>query len=405
MWSVLAPWLACRPAAVERPNLALIVVDTLRADHLRTYGYAREVGLEVDAWARGAAVFEDATSHSPWTKPSVATLLTSLEPKDHGVVDWDRRLNRDFVTLQSALGAAGYDTLAVVAHLAFDPDSNEFHHGWDQFDVSVWKGVGSPHLIATSDKVTDRALAGVEQSRGPWLLMAHYFDPHETYLERPKYPFGAREVDLYDAEVAATDAAIGRLLDGLPTNTVVALVADHGEEFGEHGGRAHTVTLYDEVLRVPWIVAGPGIQPQRVPGRVGLVDLAPTLLERLGQPIPPPFKGRPVPFSDGRFTVEPRPVFSETQRVKNRRSVVDGDYKAILDLNTGTVELYNVAHDPGEAADVASLRPKVVGRLEAELRARETDRWVVPSDVLGADEKELLEAMGYAMEPDQNSQQ
>lgn len=129
------------------------------------------------------------------------------------------------------------------------------------------------------------------------------------------------------------------------------------------------------------------------------------MLERLGQPIPPEFKGRAVPFSGGRFTVEPRPLFSETQRVKNRRSVIDGDYKAILDLSTGELELYNVVHDPGEVADVASLRPKVAARLEAVLREREVDRRIVEPDVLADGEKQLLEAMGYAMEPGHNSQQ
>jgi arylsulfatase A-like enzyme len=376
--TVLAFLVACTCSGSDEPhapNVVLIVVDTLRADHMGMYGYERSTTPELDAFAREATVFDRAYAHAPWTKPSMATLFTSLLPHDHAVHDWDHMLRPNQVTLPVAFSRAGYATHAVVSHHAFNAKSNSFHRGFDSFDISPYKDRGSPHHIRSSRQVSDRAVRQLRRAGDePFFLFLHYFDPHDSYLHSKQFDFGEEEeVDLYDSEIGFTDHHIGRVLraleaQGLAENTVVAITADHGEEFLDHGHRLHTVTLYDEVLRIPLLVRVPGFKPQVIAHTVGLVDLAPTLVDLAGFAPPAAFAGTSIEFGDKGFTLsEPRAVFAETRRDANKRAVVKGPWKLIEDRHAETLTLFDLERDPGEHSDVGPLYVQQRDSLKAEL--------------------------------------
>ena len=216
---------------------------------------------------------------------------------------------------------------------------------------------------------------GLERVEEPFFLMLHYFDPHNTYMPHEDFDFGPGPMDLYDGEVAFTDHAIGRVLRrlehlGLAEDTVVVFVADHGEEFHDHGGTRHSNTLYEELVRVPLLFRGPGIEAQRVSVPVRTIDVAPTILSLLGIAVPPAFQGRVIPLQSGYFRpAEGLPAFFETQRYANLRGVVQGDLKLIHDAVTGEGRVFDLSRDPREKVPLpAEAYPDLVHLLEEHTR-------------------------------------
>ncbi|MFT4625378.1 MAG: choline-sulfatase [Myxococcota bacterium] len=406
--ALLASSCTCsRPPVDGPPNVVLIVVDTLRADHLGLYGYERATSPALDAWADDAMVFDRAYSHAPWTKPSIASLLTSRLPRDHGVHDWDHALDPDLDTLQGALKTAGYRTEAYVSHHALDPKWNNFHHGFDVYDTSAYEGRGSPHHISSSARVANATIEALDrlQWEPPFFLWAHFFDPHDTYLDHPKHDFGDADIDRYDSEIAFTDRNIGRILDhleatGLSHRTVVAFTADHGEGFGAHGYNLHTVALYDELIRVPLVVRGPGLAAGRSDRTVGHVDLAPTLLDLVGVAAPSGFTGSPWPVTDGVLQpLEDRTVLGETRRYADLRSLVKGRWKVIDDRRAGVTEVYDIPADPDETRDRAGRAPAADPLVKALAEAYAAPEEAPTVRKMGEEEREVLQALGY-LEPD-----
>lgn len=383
-------------------NVLLVIVDTLRADHLGCYGYARRTSPRIDGLAAQSVVFEKAYSHSPWTMPSVASLFTSLEPKDHGIEDWKQPLDEKLLTLAEALRSHGYRTEGYVSHGVLSR-LYQFDQGFDVYDSSVVAGK-LPREISTAREVTDLALGalGKMPAGRPWLLWVHYFDPHDAYLPHPGFEFGGEPMDVYDGEIAYTDSHIGRLLDGLRGHgllepTIVLLLADHGEGFGEHGVLYHSSTLYDELLHVPAILRVPGVPPQRVSSVVAAMDLAPTLLTLLGLPIPEAFRGRPLHLAKGRFrAVDDRVVVGETHRFADLRSIRAGRFKLIVDRETGGRKLFDVIDDPGERRNQRKQHPEVVERLKAALEAHyASGSFSAPRKELPEDLEQGLRSLGY----------
>lgn len=328
------------PSAVERaaaegrrlPDLVLISVDTLRADHLELYGYGRETAPALTRWAAGGTVFERALATAPATQRSMASVLTGLLPpvfdRQHDLGEGrDPYLPAGVESLAERLAAAGYATGGFVSN-AYLRRAEGFAQGFATWDeTSGMFSASEAHRGRSADDILGPARAWRADVEGPAFLWVHLMDPHHPY--EPREPaawepvhtpdwtardgewrglgvggvterllsFGRDRLpdaelvrwlqDRYDAEIAQVDRALAALLDELGDDALVAFVADHGEAFGEHGRWLHGHALHEELLRVPLVLRGPGVPAgQRVEAQVSLVDLAPTLLELLGLDAP-----------------------------------------------------------------------------------------------------------------------
>jgi arylsulfatase A-like enzyme len=436
-------------------NLILISLDTLRADRLGCYGNPRNLTPALDALAAAGVRFADASSVAPWTLPSHATLLTGLYPRRHGVMDYGHQLPAERVTLAEILGKHGFERFAVLntwslaeprfallqgfepAAVRYVPETEESPHG----------GLRSVNSGAAVAAAARDVLAARDESRR-FFLFLHFFDAHTDYTPRPEYrrrfvsPYrgtldgttrqltalreqGARLSDadlrylreLYDAEVRQLDdVPAGLFADfearGLLQDTLIALTADHGEEFQEHGGLLHGRTQYQELLAVPLILRGPGLpRAHLVSEPVSLVDLAPTLLARLGVPASEPFDGIDLApsWAQPALPLPPRPLFGEADHnntdagrpvIDSRRMVRRGSEKLCVDRVTERTELYDLAHDPGERDDLAARAPERVARLSAEL-AKHLGAGAPPQpnrSSLSPADLELLRSLGYVLD-------
>lgn len=399
-------------------NVLLITVDTLRADRLGAFGYPRETSPAIDALAARSVVFENAQAQSAWTLSSLASLMTSLQTATHGAWSFDSRLDESFTTLAEQLRSRGYATFGVASHV-FLGERYGLQQGFEGFDTDLVTDFVSSHEAITSPQVTERGIRWLKARSAdprPWLLWVHYFDPHASYREHAGFSerFGTRsDAQLYDGEIAFTDRSIGELLAslvdlGLADDTIVVLIADHGEEFGEHGGQGHGRTLHREVVHVPLLVHAPGFDPRRVEQRVSSVDVLPTLLDLLGLEPATPSAGRSlVPAMRGDELTD-EPAIAELGLNPNNRvdSVSAGAWKLMRQRTTGRTLLFDLVSDPGEFEDLAERHPERVEKLLALL-----DRAVAEADVLGAgfdragplqlspDELERLRALGYVDGP------
>jgi arylsulfatase A-like enzyme/Tfp pilus assembly protein PilF len=280
-------WIAAsRPTG---PNVLLVTIDTLRADHVGVYGAQGVATPTLDALAARGVLFEDAMAAVPLTLPSHASLLTGQYPPTHGV-----RHNAIFVLREEAetvaehFRAAGYETGAVIGAAVLAPEFG-LAQGFDHYDATLpeQRANAAGFFERPAQAVTDAALAWLRKSEGPFFLWVHYYDVHASY--EPPEPFATRfRTQPYDGEAAYVDQELGRLLAGLEDSarlagTVVAVTADHGEGLGEHGESTHSYLIYDSVLHVPLIVAGPGLPGgRRVSGVVANTGLAATLLRLAG---------------------------------------------------------------------------------------------------------------------------
>jgi len=393
----------CRKSTNKVPlNILFIFVDTLRADHVGAYGYERNTTPRLDELAKDAALFERAYSHSPWTMPSAASMFTSLEPRDHGIKDWLQPLSTRHLTLAEHLRDNGYTTEAIVSHITFKEVYN-FDQGFEKYDASVLDK-GKTKFISTSKEVSDLAVQALEADHDkPFFLWLHYFDPHNDYLPHDGFEFGENDIDLYDGEIAFTDAHIGRVLDklkekGLYENTIIVFIADHGEEFRDHGGRKHTNTLYEELIHIPLIIRVPGFKPQRIETIVTESDVAPTLCKLAGVPIPEQFKGIPLVYGNKSFEDKNnRVVFAETFARGNRKiGVLRDNHKLIHDLKKERFFLFDLDQDPAEKDNLAEKRTDVFQQLLADLKEHNT---IQPADVENIEIPENimkeLQSLGY----------
>lgn len=410
------------------------------------YGYPRPTTPAIDELAKGAVRFANARSTSSWTLPSVASMMTGLYPAVHGAEHSDSVLSSELGTLARDFQTNGYETAAISANTAFVTPGHGLAEGFGRFDLlSAPPDSGAQN--ATAEEVTDAALDWLtsrDQSK-PFFLYLHYYDPHagywppEAFARRfgvdPGSPLAGLKqwtillsgvvppawqletfVSLYDAEIAATDSAIGRLLGEFSSRlrgaTYVAVTSDHGEEFGEHGGMQHGRTLYDELLRVPLVVSGPGLPGGTVvPSPVSLVSLRATLIDLAGLPRDSGgARSSPslVPFvSTSRKVI--RPVYADLEKrdaadlLLHRRSMILGDRKLLVDPADGE-QFFDLATDAGELHATEKASPAVKdawSRMRLELRARDEaaadTRMESPPGrlVLDKPEREHLKALGY----------
>lgn len=403
------------PSAVAaRPNLVVYLIDTLRADRLGCYGYARPTSPAIDAFAQAGVLFEEGRAQSPWTKPSVATVLTGLYPVTHGAQQRSQRLPESVETVAERLAAAGYQT-ALFTTNANVTEKFGFDQGWDHFQyLSRARGRRFQHV--SSAEINQAVFAWLERRdpERPFFLFVHTLDPHDPYL--PAEPFRRRlapDVDvaaaccgrstqltglapdaarerarqagaLYDAEIAENDAAFGALLDelerrGLGASTAVLLTSDHGEEFYDHGGWKHGWTLYEEQLRVPFVLRLPG--GAHAGRRIAAppaeqIDVAPTLYQLAGVEIPGELPGASLLARlDGAFA-SPRTSFAWLDRPGLAlASAARSGWKRIRftgawapPLGRTPAELYDLVADPHEREDLEARRPLRGRWLDADLR-------------------------------------
>jgi len=374
-----APGKSAVPAAEPSPdlrgaNVILITIDAVRADHLGVYGSPRTLTSSLNHFARRSVIFRRAYAQGANTFPSFSSLMTGRLPS---AVTWEHPfeppLPPENLTLAEILDQAGYDTGAVTSHPYFD-DRWGLPQGFKHHDNSA--GVyNRDNRGIVSARVERKSEAMLARLRPPFFFWAHFYDPHAHYMPRAVNRFGTRDVDLYDGELADTDAQIGKLLRWINANrsgpAILVICSDHGEEFGDHGGQYHGATLYEETVHVPLLIRVPGVRPRLVHKPVGLVDVVPTLLDLLRIPAPeglagrtlgPVFAGRPLPDPD-------RPVVSEASQLAWKRMALRGRWKLIRDDAHDTWELYDLGRDPRELRNRFHLDPDRVRDLKRVLQA------------------------------------
>lgn len=435
------------------PNVLLVVVDTLRADHTSAYGYARDTTPRLRALAEHGVRFENAYAPVGLTAPSHASLFTSLHPLTHGVVRNGLALGDEHVTLAEYLAVRGYQTAAVVSSFVLDRKfglGQGFAFYDDDFDpaeatveLAEWEGYAvTEGFDRRADYTTRRAVAWLRESRArgtPFFLFVHYFDPHAPYTPPASYaalfePEGegpAAEVAAYDAEIAFTDAAIGHLLDalddlGLAAETLVVVTADHGEGLMQRGYMLHGLSVHEEELRVPLLLRWPVQLPagRSIAEPVSVLDLGPTLAELVpiartgvaseGRSFAAALRGeggldaeRPIFVYRRDFGPEPvHPVVvggpaGAAARVSvagTQFGVRQGRWKYVVAPLEGPPALYDLEADPGELHDLSAREAGSAQRLGQRLEA-----WLgvhaQPLPAAGqpsAADRARLRALGYA---------
>jgi len=353
-------------------NLLLITLDTVRADHIGAYGYAKVETPNLDRLASEGVRFAEAGSPVPLTLPAHATILSGLLPPRHGVRNnGAERFPEGPATLATHLGAAGYRTGAFIGAFVLDRRFG-LARGFDRYDDDIPQETNAGLDAERPGRVvTDRALAWLSEKREkPFFAWVHLYDAHAPYA--PPEPFRAVYPDrLYDGEIAEVDAQVGRLLgelakQGLAERTVVVVVGDHGEELGEHGELTHGLLVYEPSLHVPLILRAPGVLPAGwvVETPVSLVDLAPTLVGLLDCPLSAT-TDRPL---DGRDLSnqlrERREPAAEELYAESLYGTTFG-WSPVFALRKGKMkyiqaprpELYDLRRDPGESLNLEESQP------------------------------------------------
>jgi len=439
----------------KRPNLVLVCLDTLRADHLGCYGYHRKTSPNIDKFAAGAYLFENAIASSSWTLPSHASMFTGLTPSVHGatVFPWGPSIREQERTLAEVARERGYLTAAYT-----EGGYVRAAHGFAQ-GFELYSDGKKPFAVGAAEETFEYALDWLRRHGSlPFLLFVHTYQTHAPYTppkrfatmfdpdytgrvgkdyrtSKPTLP-GLSDADkahfeaLYDGEIAYTDEIVGSFLNRLREmelldDTAVIIFSDHGEEFWEHGGTSHGETLYDEQLRVPLIIRFPGDHPpiRRVTREVSMTDLYATVAEIIGDnDAGPPGCESLLPLlsaSDTQGRYEKKTIVSELSPCETRkknpfeqpktvkwwmRSVRTDDEKYITYEKGQTEELYNLRTDPGEENDVAPQNEKRLDHyrelLDSFLKAAATQRELsqpgepkVPH--LTEDDKRRMKALGY----------
>jgi arylsulfatase A-like enzyme len=446
-----------RVSAPDRaPNVIVIAIDTLRADHLSCYGYAQNRTSSIDALAGSGVRYASAFAEASWTRPSMATILTGLYPSSHGAVHKADSLPDRVDTLAEILARGGYYTAGFADNINIAPTFN-FQQGFAEYhylapvllfnasepaaQLALYSGlrllherflarrVDVRHYYQPAETVTAEAMHWLETTglrERPFFLFLHYMDPHDPYFVHPFNGEGYARVAnpnpapgvadkyraLYDGEIAYLDEELGVLLRDLKTRglydgTLIILTADHGEEFHEHGGWWHGTTLYDEQTHVPLIVKAPGGEGAGgvVTDLVTSLDIAPTVLAASGISVPKTMQGRALALqpdgSPGRDS-----VFAEEDFEGNVLQAVRTPAWKFIIANPGNPrglepeELYDLGHDPGEQRDVATSsvaqRDRMLATLGRTVLEARAQAGTTEQGKIDAATNDRLRALGYA---------
>ena len=374
-------------ASGRQPDLVLITIDTLRADHLGCYGYRQIETPNLDALAASGSRFSQAYTPVPITLPAHTAIMTGRYPMGTGVHDFSgNKLPRDTATLATVLSGKGYETAAFVSAAVLDSRfglNTGFDEYYDHFDFSRLDESNLDLIERPGDQTVDRALEWLRQRnraanpQKPFFLWVHLYDPHFPY--NPPEPYATRYHDRpYDGEIAFADAQAGRLLAYLRDqrrfdSAVVVVAGDHGEGLGEHGETNHGFFIYNSTLHVPLIVRIPGLTPGLVQSDASLIDVMPTVLDALKIGIPAGVQGRSLMGDMQRRSSPgepPRELYAETYlpllhfRWSNLRGI---QVQGLKYIDAPRPELYDLHADPGELKDLIGQRPAVARELHAKL--------------------------------------
>jgi choline-sulfatase len=364
----------------------LILVDTLRADATSPYGFDARVSPTLGRLADEGVVFDRVLAQSSWTKVSMASLLTSLWPRSHGVREATDGLAERARTLQDVFQDSGYRTYAVQSN-GWLEQSFGFHHGFDHYvfphAMKQAGELGRSSVWPHGERVYDEAkrLLTAHEIDDPFFLYVHLMDVHE-YAAPPEFKrFGDEQRAAYSAAIFWIDDVVKRILAeldrvGAAENTIVVFASDHAELFGENQSTGHARNVHTRVLHVPLILRIPG-RPggQRVSAQVRNIDIAPTILELSGLAVPPAFEGVSlIPLIEGREEGD-RISFADLgasimHGISEQVAVNDGRYSLLRDLDeTGVEQLFDQNLDPVEDANLIDLEPVEAERMRALLDA------------------------------------
>lgn len=420
------------------PNILVVVLDTVRADHLGMYGYTEGTTPKLDAWAAGARVWDNAWTDAPWTLPAHASMFTGKSQREHGARSVGRDdprkgapLGEANVTIAERLQTAGYRTVAVAANPAFLHPSYGLGQG---FDVWMNDGLGAdprgvPYLAA--DRVVPMAEAALAQEDAhPLFLFVNFIDAHRPYKARKGFvkspellrksslpgekgyakmvrklmAGGPLDLDLrdswvqgYDAELRWLDQNVSQLLGNSRVPATVFVLSDHGEYLGEHSLVEHAKDVYEPVLHVPFMAKGPGFLPGRDPAPIQGHDLAWMVLDAAGLDSTGLEHTGSLQVADLYYTLKKdlmAPYGKRFDRI--RRAFRVGSQKYITGSD-GTREMYDLAADPAERRPLVDVPPELAAAELAWLAAHPEVELVPASEggALGPDE-EALKALGYA---------
>lgn len=414
---------AHKPAEIPHPNIILITLDTTRADRMGFLGSKRGLTPNLDAMARQGVAFSNAYAHVPITTASHTTILTGTYPQYNRVNDFAVPLSSRLPYLPDLLHEQGYHTGAFVGSLILDPldgTAPGFDRGFEVYDAGFHlRRPGSDRYHSVERRagdVVNHALSWLSQlPNGPFFLWVHLYDAHDPYDPPP--PFKERfAAQPYDGEIAYADSAVGKLLDeirkhGLYDETLIVVMADHGESLGAHGENTHGIFLYDETLHVPLLIKlpAPHVAGRLIDARVRLVDVAPTILQEAGLPVPKEMQGESLsalmrpPAGAGSTAVEveeERSAYAETdypQRAfgwSSLRALRSGKY---LYIRAPERELYNQTADPEAAHNLAAGTKAVADTIAAQLDAfrSRTSQTLVELAKPDAEQMQKLQALGY----------
>lgn len=393
-----------RPEAKdERPrNIVVVLLDALRAESLRSFGYARDTSPNIDRLADESAVFEAAFAQSSFTAASLPSILSGLYPNQHGA-HLGARLAEEIVTLPELLGARGYRTIAFSANPFFSPEFGtaqgfvEFH---PLYETAPLVRLGVDGAVLAEDFLPEVARVLGQMRSEPFFLFLHFIQPHEPYVPPPPFlghygepggspsqvgerlrallkkkaaPLSEEErqyvVARYDENIRYADRQVGRLLGlllrlGYEENTAVVLTADHGEGLFEHGEATHGGHLYEELVHVPLIVRVPGVPARRIAALVQSVDIASTLLDIAGE-APALGSGQSLlPLMQGKSESERTSVFAS---LTSGTAMIRTYRHKLIRNSSGRWELYDLIEDPDERTNLASKNPDLVEGLAVRL--------------------------------------
>ena len=430
-------WLLRGSSSVSPPNLLLIVVDTLRADHLGIYGYHRNTSPNLDSMAARGIVLDAAQSVAPWTNPAIVSLFTGLYPEAVLRAAPHREAIRQAIparldTLAQRLKRAGYRTVALVDHPGIVPSLN-FAAGFDVFERLYLDSEAGAWDLSEADYVFARVQEHLQaSSEAPLFVYLHVVYPHRPYEPPPSHQslFGAgfernrraeREgmINMYDAEIRYTDDLIGRIDrflrdSGLATTTWMLVTSDHGEGFWEHERAEHGNSMFEELLHIPMILVPPGgrsTEPARIEERISLVDVLPTVLDIAGVGMEEPLDGQSfLGLLRGESPELRRPIFGESPHRGDlsRAAVYRGRYKyssgaageALYDLESDPLETHPLTQDSLVLQSMSELldRHRARNQEQREAAPHEAaphEAAPPPKSDLDEDTVTRLRALGY----------